>query len=235
MEFYVNGEKTIINKEPFDHGSEGVLYLLEDRVYKIYFNNALNEGFGNKEKYHKALLGLNGLTSHIILPTNLIFSVTGKYSGYTSPLVGDCDKNKVGLIKLEWNEIITNIKNIEKDSVFLGNERFYLSDFAFHNMVFSNLERKLYVVDPGRYHHVSTFTLPDYKRINKVIVNEAFLNLLRREIIEFKLITPGKISLLVRTIKSEIGELAYSDYLELQSSKYKTMSDFVKMKARYLK
>ncbi len=120
-------------------------------------------------------------------------------------------------------------------SQVISDLQFDLNKGVTTDMVFSNLERKLYVVDPGRYHHVSTFTLPDYKRINKVIVNEAFLNMLRREIIEFKLITPGKISLLVRTIKSEIGELAYSDYLELQSSKYKTMSDFVKMKARYLK
>ena len=54
MKYYINGENININtSKPFNKGSEGQVYKIDDQIYKIYYKNALNEGFGNKLFYHQ--------------------------------------------------------------------------------------------------------------------------------------------------------------------------------------
>lgn len=237
MEYYVNGNKIKINKSDkvFAKGSEGMLYLIDNNLYKIYYSNALNDGFGNKEKYHKALLGLHDEVKQIVLPTDLIFDLNCKYSGYKTPLVGEMDKNRIGIIKLNWDKVISNIETLEYDSTILSNNRFYMVDFSFHNMVFSKKEEKLYAVDPGRYHHETYFSIGDYKRINNLIVKECFLNQLRQEILSYKLIKINKSSMFISKIKDEMNDLTFSQYLTMNSSKYPSIEEFIKTKIRYIK
>ena len=79
--YYVQGKEVIINtnKKEFASGSEGKLYIVDDKVYKIYHQSALNEGFGNKKTYHQSLLGLSEFYDHYVLPTDLIFDEEGNY------------------------------------------------------------------------------------------------------------------------------------------------------------
>ena len=74
MKFYVDGKEITIanNIKIFDCGSEGKLYQIENDVYKIYYPNTLNEGFGNKKIYHQALLGIKGLLVYGLLLYYLI-------------------------------------------------------------------------------------------------------------------------------------------------------------------
>ena len=48
MKYYVDGKEiTILNNHKiFNSGSEGKLYRIQNDIYKIYYPNALNEGFG---------------------------------------------------------------------------------------------------------------------------------------------------------------------------------------------
>lgn len=68
--YYIQGKEIVINtnKKEFSSGSEGKLYVIGNKVYKIYHTVALNEGFGNKKIYHQSLLGLNKMFKHYVLP-----------------------------------------------------------------------------------------------------------------------------------------------------------------------
>lgn len=234
--YYVQGKEIIINtnKKEFASGSEGKLYIIDDKVYKIYHNSALNEGFGNKKIYHQSLLGLNEFYKHYLLPTDLIFDEEGNYVGYVTPLINK-DKQKEGVTNLDWENLITNIKEIEKETNMLSENRFLLVDLGFHNSLFDNKDKKLYMVDPGRYHHQSFFTLSDYKKRNQLMLSDYFIHMLECDIYYFKLVNKVKISRLIKEIESELNERQYSEYFEEKQESYETLHEFIETKAKFLK
>lgn len=235
-QYYVQGEtiKIDTNKKDFASGSEGRLFLIKGKLYKIYHPTALNEGFGNKKNYHQSLLGLSEKFQHFILPQDLIFDMDGNYAGYVTELV-DKKKKKDGVTELEWDKFISNIKNIEIETNMLSQNRFLLVDLGYHNSIYSKEQEKLCMIDPGRYHHYSYFTLSDYKRQNKIILTDYFKQMLKMDIYYFKLMNKTKIFSLVNTMSEEIGDRNYSDYFEEQSEKYDSVHEFFKSKGRFVK
>ena len=143
------------------------MYLINDKLYKIYNPEALNEGFGNKKNFHQSLLGMSDSFHSFILPEDLIFDENGEYVGYVTKLV-DKNKNKEGITGLDWDNFISNIRNLEIETEMLSEERFLLIDVAFHNAIFNRETGNLYMIDPGRYRHYNYFSLADYKKRNKI-------------------------------------------------------------------
>lgn len=234
--YYINGEKVNIptNKKPFGYGSEGKLYLIGDKLYKIYNPEALNEGFGNKKIYHQSLLGLSREFESFVLPEDLIFDEDGNYVGYVTKLVGE-KKNKEGITRLDWNDFISNIKNLEIETAMLSENRFLLIDLAFHNSIFNQEEGKLYMVDPGRYRHYNYFSVSDYKSRNNIILTDYFKHMLRMDINYFKIMHKNKMYPLVNVISNEIGTGSYSDYFEEKKGKYDSVHEFLQVKSRFVK
>lgn len=234
--YYVNGEKIKIptDKKPFGQGSEGSLYLIKDKLYKIYDSFTLNEGFGNKKIYHQSLLELNGMFEKFILPDALIFDENGTYCGYVTPLVGNKSKNKDGVTILDWDNFIGNLRDIENEIDLLSENRFLTVDVGYHNSIFSKENGNLYMIDPGRYHHQSYFTICDYKRKNKLILEDYFTRMLEREILSFKLVTSKKVKPLISMIKDEKNDISYSEYFESVKEKESSVHEFFKVKGRYI-
>ena len=235
MKYYVDGKIITIsdNQKKFNSGSEGKLYKIDNYIYKIYYPNTLNEGFGNKKIYHQSLLGISDKFESIVLPTSLIFDELGNYVGYKCPMVGENDK--IGLTELDWNIFIENIEKLEEEILLLSENRFLAVDFAFHNSIYSKEMQKLYMVDPGRYHHQAYFTLNDYINKNKLILEEYIFHMLEREIISYKLTTPKKATMLIKSIASAKEDLTYSEYFYDNSAKYENVHEMIKVKSRYIK
>lgn len=235
MKVYVEGNEIKIDlKKVFSSGSEGKLYKIGNDVYKIYYPNALNDGFGNKKMYHQSLIGISDKFDRIILPSSLIFDGYGNYIGYKCPIVGE-NNNKIGVTELDWNNFIQNIKKLEEEMMLLSEKRFLAVDFAFHNSIFSKEEQKLYMVDPGRYHHQPYFTINDYITRNKMIIEEYLFHMLEREIITYKLATPKKALLLMKSIALIKENLSYSEFFYNNSTKYDNIHEMLKVKSRYIK
>lgn len=234
--YYVNGEKIDIptNKKPFGYGSEGKLYLVGDKLYKIYNPEALNEGFGNKHIYHSSLLSLNDQFKNFVLPQDLIFNQDGNYVGYVTDLV-DGKKNKEGVTGLDWERFISNIRNLEIEVDMLSENRFLLIDLAFHNSIFNKDNGILYMVDPGRYRHYNYFSISDYKSRNNIILTDYFKHMLRMDINYFKIMHKNKMYPLVNAICNEIGTGSYSDYFEEKKDKYDSVHEFLQVKSRFVK
>lgn len=119
--------------------------------------------------------------------------------------------------------------------MLLSNNRFLAVDFAFHNSIYSKEKQKLYMVDPGRYHHQSYFTLNDYIKRNKIILEEYIFHMLEREIISYKLTTPKKAQLLMKNFATLKENLNYSEFFYNNSSKYENIHEMIKIKSRYIK
>ena len=235
--YYVSGNLIEIpeGKKGFSQGSEGILYLQKQKLYKIYYPNSLNEGFGNKKVYHQALLEKKDFFHHIVLPENLIFQSEKDYSycGYVTKMVGEGKKKKEGISTLPWNLFLKNIIELEQEIDLLSEYRFQAVDFAFHNTVFSEKERTLYMVDPGRYHHQTYFTISDYRRMNHLILTDFFKHLLEREMIAFHLVPNQKRSKLLLTIEKERNEQPFSMYFQEQEKKYENVQEMIKRKGKY--
>lgn len=237
--YYVDGEiiKIPDNKKPFGQGSEGKLYLINNKLYKVYYPNALNEGFGNKKNYHQSLLEIKNCFKKIILPESLMFESNRTYSycGYVTEVVGNGKKKKEGVTTLPWNLFISNIHDFEQEMDLLTENRFLAIDFVFQNSVFSEEDGNLYMVDPGRYHHVSYFTIVDYQRQNQLILNEYFIRMLEREMIYFRLIPNRKIKGFIYQLQEEREDKPFSEYFLENSEKYPNIQEMIKTKGKYLK
>ena len=70
MYYYIDDELVDIDgkTEPYGTGTEGQVYRLDDEIFKLYFYNMLDEGYGNKYYHHKYLKELN--TKQIALVMN---------------------------------------------------------------------------------------------------------------------------------------------------------------------
>lgn len=237
MEIYVNGECIYIDieKNPYAKGSEGRLYKKDDKLYKIYYDNSLSEGFGKKEVFHKSLLEFNDVCETFILPVALEFDKDKNYVGYVCKIVGDGNKKFYGISELNWDSFLANLKDIEKEKDFLTDNRFLLTDIGIHNAIFSKVKSKIYLVDPGRYHHEKYFTLEQYRKINNLMLKDFFKNLLKQEAIFYKLVKPKKATPLLNTIFNDITMENVSDYFAEISTNYENVQEFMKIKARYLK
>lgn len=235
--YYVDGKlvEIPIQKKAFGEGSEGKLYLLGGKLYKIYNPEALNDGLGNKRFYHQALLEVKDLFNTYVLPESLIFEEKGSYVGYMTEKVGEKKKQKEGITEETWPYFIENLEELEKETDLLSENRFLAIDMGFHNSIFSKENHKLYIVDPGRYHHQSYFTIGDYYRRNHLILNDYFFHMLEREIIYFKLMPYRKSTILVKKIEQEKGERSYSKYFEQVSQEYDSIHEFFKEKGKYLR
>ncbi len=236
--YYVNGKMISIqeNKKAFSQGSEGKIYLMEGKIYKIYYPNTLNEGFGDKKKYHQSLLQIKDLFQNILLPEDLIFNTSklGSYCGYVTKLVGEGKKKKEGITTLPWNLLIPNIQTFEQEIHLLGENRFLAVDFSFHNLVFSEQEQKLYMVDPGRYHYEPYFTLEDYHKRNQLILKECFLHTLQRDMIHFHLLSNKKIKLFLNSMELERKDMPFSEYFLENQEKYSNIQEMIQVKGRFL-
>ena len=238
-DFYVQGNKISIDtKSPaFGAGSEGSLYLVDGKLYKIYYTDSLNDGFGNKKRYHQSLLGLYQDFEHFVLPEDLIFDSDGNYVGYVTRLVhyhGKEQNKGAGLTTLDWDPFIENIETIEKEIELLSENRFLTVDLGYHNSIFSKMNNKVYMIDPGRYHHQTYFTTTDYKRRNIAIFNDYIIRMLERDSISFKLVHKNKILPLVKSINIERDNKRFSQYFTEISEEYDSVQDFLKEKAKFL-
>lgn len=234
--YYVNGQEINIpiHQQPFGQGSEGNLYLVKNKLYKIYHLCALNEGFGNKKTYHQSLLEVQGMFEKFILPESLIFDKEGNYAGYVTKRIGNKKQTRVGITNGSWDKFIENLKDFETEINLLSEHRFLAIDIGFHNSIFLPEDGNLYMIDPGRYHHQSFFTVADYVKKNRLILEDYFLHMLKREIIYFKLVPDRKITVLIQMLKEEKKDRSYGEYFEEVAEKSESIHAFIKKKSRYL-
>lgn len=236
MEYYVNSEEITIDetKKPFDQGSEGKLYKIGDKLYKIYYKEALCEGHGNKFSHHSYFLTLK--TSSIELPHDLIFDKNNEYVGYVTKIINGDRIDKTGITLMNSKQFIKNIRLFENDVIKLGKNHILMCDVSTYNYLFDNDNFKMHIIDPGRYHIASNFTELDCIRMNLCQLDELITLLLYLDMIKYKSAgTKRKAMILKDIIHDEKGSNKYSEYLSENLVNFETPMDFIKYKSRFVK
>lgn len=234
--YYIDDKKIKISfkNKLFADGSEGNLYLIDEKLYKIYYPITLNDGFGNKEKHHKGLKDIKDEFSKIVLPESLIYDKKRNYCGYVTPLVGDKTKNNVGITECSWDSFIDNLKALEEEIITLSNHGYLAIDLNIYNTIFSKQDSSLYIVDPGRYHPKDSYTTNDYINDNKLILDNYFINMLEYETIHYKLVPQREVNNVVSLITEEKKNRKYSEYFEDVSKDKLSIHEFIKIKGKEL-
>ena len=234
MNYYINGNivKIDTSKKPYDKGSEGKLYKFGSNLYKIYFPHARNEGFGSKERYHSYLKNIT--TEQVILPSSLIYDENGEYVGYVTPEVDNDRKNQNGIIKLSKQEIINNLQILENDFSILSQKFVLVSDVASYNYIFGK-DRKMYIIDPGRYRSFCFDDRTLYEKDNYQQLDSLIGLLIYNDLVKYKVSTKRKIQVFKDTMKSIKEDTKYSDFFSRELEDDETILDYALKKIRYIK
>ncbi|MBE6161671.1 MAG: hypothetical protein E7158_05600 [Firmicutes bacterium] len=231
MKYMVAGSKIEIDtdKKPFSKGSEGKVFLKNGTLYKIYYENALNEGFGDKLRYHSYLSSLT--SNQIDLPNDLIFDNHGNYVGYTTtPITRKTSQQKYrGITLLPKDILMNNLEILLKDIKNLTDNFILLNDVTILNFILQN--EKMHIIDPGRYRIVSE--KEEEENIGQ------FKNLLSSLIyLDLKYDKVDKIKK-IQTFRSIFNEQLLSssllEFFDKELDGYNNVSEYAKERIRYIK
>lgn len=234
MKYYINGQEVEINtsKKPYGQGSEAKLYRVENTLYKIYFKEALNEGFGNKERYHRILKDIN--TKQVKLLDELIFDENGDYAGYTTKVVEHDKRNQNGIIKLPKNKLITNLSILENDFDLLATNYVLVSDIRPYNHIYGK-DGNLYEIDCGRYRSFCFSDKDKYYKDNRSQLDELVLLLIYNDLVKEKIGTKRKTQIFKNTLLEQCGSLRYSTLFKEILKENQTIEEYAKEKIKYIK
>ncbi len=168
MYYYIDDELVNIDEytEPYGIGTEGQVYKIGDEIFKLYFYDKLDEGYGNKQQFHEYLKSLDA--KQIALPKKLIYYADDSYAGYTAHYVdGDVNDNN-GLTLLPSELFVENLRTLVEDIKHLSDEKVLMADVAPWNTIFDRKDKLLFLIDPGRYqsHTFDKFPSFSYEKQN---------------------------------------------------------------------
>lgn len=234
MQYYIKGKKIEIDtsKKPYGQGSEAKLYRVGDTLYKIYFKEALNDGFGNKERYHRILKNID--TKQVKLLDELIFDENGDYAGYTTEVIEHDKRKQNGIIVLPKKELITNLKVLESDFDFLASSYVLVSDIRPYNHIYGK-DGKLYEIDCGRYRSFCLENKEKYYEANRNQLDELLLLLIYNDLLKEKVGTKRKNQIFKNTLSKQRGSLRYSSFFEEILGENQAIVDYAQEKIKYIK
>ncbi len=234
MKFYVDDELIDVDPDtkPYGIGTEGQVFKIGDKIFKLYFYNMLDEGYGNKLYHHKRLTTLN--PERIFLPRELIYALDRNYMGYTADYVdGDVNDN-YGLTLLPSDIFIDMISILVGDVKYLSGEKILLADLKIANTIFDKKNKRLCLIDPGRYLNNPFEMIPsfDYEKQNMFQFNLLIGMLLKLDFGKYNpLGDEKKNEKLLAYIIDEVKGKHNGNYLEFFNSaleRYDSVNDYVK-------
>lgn len=238
MKYYCGCKEIIIpdNKRPFGKGSEGEVFKIGDKLYKIYYPNAISDGYGSKENHHLYLSSIP--TKKIIMPEELIYDQDGNYAGYSSSLVNGNQKDKNGIILMSSEEFLYNLELLEKDFALLSDSYVVVADISPVNYIFDKENSDMRIIDPGRYKHHIFDNKFKYITQNTAQLESLIDLLIRLDIIKYKPIDTKKKQLLIADLISSkrrefMGSLV--EFFENELDGYKDVYEYAQSLNKYIR
>lgn len=222
------------NKKCFDKGSEGQVYKIDNSIYKIYYPNMINEGFGNKFNHHKYMLMID--TKQIVLPESIIYDLEGNYLGYKTKYIEGDLKNKTGITKMPSQTFIKNLEVLEEDFETLTNNYVLAADVSPINYIYNKNENTMNVIDPGRYKVHTNNLISFYRKQNTAQLNYLIELLLFQDFIAYKPIGSKRKSIILKNkIKISHKDEPYSEYFKRELKNHENVDSYAKSLGKYIK
>lgn len=224
------------NAKEFGHGSEGVVYKIKDKLYKIYYQNALDEGYGNKEKQHIYFSQIP--TKQIIMPDYCIYDMEGNYAGYTTKIARGNQKDKSGVTLLPKEDFIKNLQILSEDIKTLSSYYILCADVTPFNYILDKKTTKMQIIDPGRYKHHTFDNEAEYFRINMRQFEILVELLIRIDLLKYKPLNSKRKLLLLSEFIAETRRKFDGTIVEFYQEKlkdYENLFDYTKSLTKYIK
>lgn len=234
MIYYVKDKPIDIptHRRCFDHGSEGKVYKIENKIYKLYYKSWLHSMGKTLESRHKRLLTIP--TEQTILPIDLIYNSFDEYAGYVASFVEKSPKTNTGITWMSSEKLINNLNILRSDFRILSENYILARDVNFDNYVYNQKTDKMYVIDPGRFVHKINLEKEDYIHKNQENLDELLKELLYLDFIKYKpldTLFPRRMAKnILQVIEERRGQNTYCDFLEQELSGYKNMDEYVSKK-----
>lgn len=236
MEYIVNGEIITIEEDekPYGEGHEGKLYLRGDNLYKVYYENNLCV-CKDKFTFHALLCCID--TNHVNLPDALMYKNTDSfsYAGYVTKKVGK-KKKRHGATKMDGKSFFQNLTIWESDAEILAESYILMADVGFHNYIYDEEEKSMYIIDPGSYQTKKMFMKGDYLRSNLKQIDDLTKQIIVEDILKCPELSKKKNDIVIH-MREEMGESTMHEYLEhaLDVGEYHNVNEFLIEKARYIR
>lgn len=231
MVYYVDGNPIDIktNRKCFDKGSEGKVYKIEDKMYKLYYQSWLTKMEKSLESRHKKLLEIN--SQQIVLPNDLIYDQQNHYAGYVTDFVRQTDRRNKGIIKMPSNHFIRNLNILQKDFQLLAENCILTRDVCFDNYIYDKENETMYVIDPGRFTTKYNLQKKDYKGKNQTHLDHLIEELLYLDFTGdnpiFFFIPNKRAQNIIKKINDEKGDKTYGEFFEQILPNYINVADYV--------
>ena len=144
MFYYIN--KKIIYINPLERkniGTEGKVYRRGDKAIKIY--HSIYNDLNYMQSKDKRLSTIS--TNYIIMPEEGVFSIKGRYCGYTQKYIEGLDSKTTSILDATSKDLKENLYELREDVIKLSQANFLMSD-AYVNTFYNG---KVYILDTSRY------------------------------------------------------------------------------------
>lgn len=232
MKYYIDGKPIDIptDKNCFNSGSEGEIFVIKDKAYKIYYPNAIKNMDNTIIICHKEMTKIK--TQQIILPSNLIYDTTNTFCGYVNPLIPGNPDDKTGIIKMPSKMFVRNLKILEKDSTILGENLILMEDLYYDNYQYDRETETMYLLDPSRYTREANLEKLDCIRKNIKCLNILIEELLYLDFKKYKPVKTfsprRKAKYLITRIKDKKKDQLYSEFFEKELENRENVYKYVK-------
>lgn len=150
LKFVINreGPKVLFPWNYIGKGGEAKVYRKGDLAYKYYHLFKLNERLSLDEvqKLEKIM------TKRILLPQDTLYTILGKFKGYTTQYVKDL--GLLHFMMLPTDLVIDEFNLLKEDNYILSQEQIVISDLMPRSYQICNhsFNYGLYFIDPGKFY-----------------------------------------------------------------------------------
>ena len=172
MKLFIGNRLLNMSREELDklylqEGTEGVLYLVGDKVIKLYKDTPLISKLSVQEIERLRKIK----TQRFVLPKEVVLTDEKKLAGYTTTFI---DKSPFGeIFNLKGKDFKREIKILLEDIKELSNNGVEIDDMHLDNILLS--ENKIYFVDPGSF-IIGDFDEKETYKINRFRLSNFIVN-----------------------------------------------------------
>lgn len=136
---------------------------------------------------------------------------------------------------MDGKSFFQNLTIWEKDAEILAESYILMADVGFHNYIYDEEEKSMYIIDPGSYKTKKMFMKGDYLRSNLKQIDDLTKQIIVEDILKCPEISKKKNDIVIH-MREEMGESTMHEYLEqaLDVGEYNNVNEFLIEKARYI-
>lgn len=231
MKLVINrhGPVALFHRDFIGEGMEARVYRKGDSAYKVYRLFSEVSRLSLADTFYLKDLS----TKRILLPQDTLYTVFGRFRGYTTPYIEDLGLDS--FVSLQKDELSSEFSLLKEDCQLLGEHNICIHDLMTRRPSIQNgiFHRGLYVVDPGRFCFDFSLTTDEVTKKNCEEIDYFLFHRVARQYCiqnmeyttafyeEFDAVIHQGDTSLMEYILNDMEEKTFQDYLERKNRNVK--------------